>query len=284
MITVLEVIKKTADFLSSKGVESSRLNAEVLVGHALGLSRMKLYLQFERILTESELEVIRPMVRRRGQREPLQYIIGHVEFSGITLKVDKRALIPRPETEYLIDLIKEKYKIFAPKQILDLGTGSGAIALALANHFPDAYVTAVDNSNEALDLARDNTHNLKLDKQVQFLQSSWFTSLPHGRKYDLIISNPPYLSNQEVKETSLEVRGFEPISALVSQNDGIMDVEHIITTSYEWILEKGTLIIETGENHHDLIENIVSKDNRMKTESYKDLAGKNRYVFIERIL
>ena len=137
MATLLDIIQKTADFLTKKGVESARLNAELLIGHALGLKRMQLYLQFERVLAESELERIRPLVKRRSLREPLQYILGETEWSGLRLKVDRRALIPRPETEFLIEKIVASLPV-CPTKILDLGTGSGAIALALAKLYPAA--------------------------------------------------------------------------------------------------------------------------------------------------
>src|ERR1041385_1467835 len=143
MLTLLEIIKKTTDFFAGKGIEPARLNAELLIGHALGLKRMQLYLQFERPLSETELEKIRPLVRRRGQHEPLQYILGETEFHGLRLKVDRRALIPRPETELLVEKIVGRVTS-APATILDLGTGSGAIALALAKAFPSAVVTGVD--------------------------------------------------------------------------------------------------------------------------------------------
>src|SRR6188768_4236066 len=129
MLTVLEIIKKTTEFFAAKGIENPRLNAELLVGHGLGLKRMALYLQFERLLSESELEKIRPLVRRRGQREPIQYVIGETEFFGLRLKTDRRALIPRPETEYLLELIVARSTDAQPHSILDLGTGTGAIAL-----------------------------------------------------------------------------------------------------------------------------------------------------------
>ena len=155
MLNVLEVVKKTSEFFASKGVESPRLNAELLVSHALALGRMQLYLQFERPVSEAELAAIRELVRRRGRREPLQYVIGFTDFCGLRLKTDRRALIPRPETEFLVETLIARCEA-PPARILDLGTGSGAIALALARAFPLASVTASDSSRDALALAEEN--------------------------------------------------------------------------------------------------------------------------------
>lgn len=189
MLTVLEIIKRTTEFFEKRGVESARLNAELLIGHALGLKRMQLYLQFERPLTEAELELIRPLVKRRGNREPLQYLLGVTEFCGLRLKVDRRALIPRPETEYLVELLAQKLAT-PPAAILDLGTGTGALALALATKYPSARVVAVDKSGEALGLAGENAKALALAERVQLVASNWFSALPAGEKFDLIVSNP----------------------------------------------------------------------------------------------
>ena len=215
MLTVLEIIKRTTDFLAGKGIESARLNAELLVGHALGLKRMQLYLQFERPLAEAELEKIRPLVRRRGQHEPVQYILGETDFLELKLKVDRRALIPRPETELLVEQTIAACAA-PPATILDLGTGSGAIALALAQAYPGAAVTAVDRSEEALALARENAASAVLSDRIRFLSSDWFAALPADARFDLIVANPPYLSEAETAATRLEVRGFEPVSALAA--------------------------------------------------------------------
>ena len=146
MITLLEVLEKSTDFLEQKGVQDARLSAEWIMAESLGLKRLDLYLQFERPLKEEELGGIREGIRRRSKREPLQYILGNVEFYGVTLKTDARALIPRPETEYLIELLHTKYLNREPSRILDLGTGTGAIAIAMLHTFPDAEAVAVDRS------------------------------------------------------------------------------------------------------------------------------------------
>jgi len=282
MITVLEVIKKTSEFLATKGVESPRLNAEIIVGHALNLSRMKLYLQFERILTEAELEVIRSMVRRRGHREPLQYILGYVDFNELMIKVDKRALIPRPETELLVNIIIQKLSTKSPSKILDLGTGSGAIALALANYYSGAVVTAVDASQDALNLAFDNIMALGFSERVKPLLSSWYDSLPIDSMYDLIVSNPPYLTANELALATPEVNRYEPSSALVADQEGLSDIKIILSQSHDFLKSEGIIALETGETQHQAIKNIAVQLGYTHFDSFKDLAGKDRFVLIAR--
>ncbi len=176
MQPLLEILRKTTDFFRAKGIESARLDAEVLVAHALKLRRMDLYLQFERLLTDVELDAIRPLVKRRGQREPLQHILGETDFFDLKLKTDRRGLIPRPETELLLELVTKAFDS-APARILDLGTGTGAIALALAKFWPESAVVAVDRSAEALALARENAAKLALADRVEFRESDWFAAL-----------------------------------------------------------------------------------------------------------
>ncbi|HEY5552102.1 MAG TPA: HemK/PrmC family methyltransferase, partial [Opitutaceae bacterium] len=155
MLTVLDIIRRTTEFFQTKGIETPRLDAELLLSHSLWMKRMELYLQFERPLTDAELEKLRALVRRRGTREPLQHIVGDLEFANVVLKTDRRALIPRPETEELVEHIASELTA-PPARIADLGTGSGAIALALADRFPEASVTAVEISEDAAALAREN--------------------------------------------------------------------------------------------------------------------------------
>jgi len=277
MLTVLEIIKKTTDFFSAKGIESARLNAERLIGHALGLKRMQLYLQFERPLAEAELELIRPLVRRRGLREPLQYILGFTDFHGLTLKVDRRALIPRPETELLVELALKACSS-PPAQVLDLGTGSGAIALALAQALPSAKVTAVDNQPEALALARENAVAAGLDGRVTWILSDWLIAIPAGSRFELIVANPPYLSVEETAATTQEVRGFEPTSALTSASDGLADLLLIVKKGRAFLSEGGVLALETGIHQHTVLQGEIRTAGFSRVESHQDLTGRDRFL------
>lgn len=282
MLTVLEIIKKTTEFFAARGIENPRLNAELLVGRGLGLGRMQLYLQFERPLTPAELETIRPLVRRRGQREPLQYVLGETDFFGLTLKTDRRALIPRPETERLVELVVTRPWTAPPAQILDLGTGTGAIALALAKHFPDARVTAVDRSAEALSLAAENADKTGLRERITLLESDWFGAVPASAVFDLIVANPPYLSAAETAETAPEVRGFEPHAALTADgDDGLGDLRQIIAQARTFLRAGGLLALETGIAQHAELLALASAAGLARAASERDLSGRDRYVFAE---
>ncbi|MCX6955162.1 MAG: peptide chain release factor N(5)-glutamine methyltransferase [Verrucomicrobia bacterium] len=275
--TILEIIKKTTDYLAARGVESARLNAEHLIGHALGLKRMALYLQFERPLTEPELEKIRPLVKRRHQREPLQYILGETEFHGLKLKVDRRALIPRPETELLVELVIAAC-VNPPAAILDLGTGSGAIALALAQKFTAASITAVDTSDDALALARENAAATGLAERVVFLKSNWFETVPPEARFDLIVSNPPYLSAEETAATTPEVRGYEPAGALTAAEGGLADLREIIRKAPQFLTVGGLLAMETGIAQHAELLRLATEAGFARVESKQDLTGRDRFV------
>jgi release factor glutamine methyltransferase len=277
MPTLLEIIKKTTDFLAAKGVESARLNAELLIGHALGMKRMALYLQFERLLGEPELEKIRPLVRRRSLREPLQYILGETEFHGLKLKVDRRALIPRPETELLVESVIAA-SLVPPGAILDLGTGSGAIALALAQKFTDAKVTATDVSEDALALARENAVLTGLQERVGFVASNWFTNLPAEVRFDVIVANPPYLTAAETAQTAPEVRGHEPGSALTAADEGLADLRTIIGQARSFLAVGGLLALETGIAQHVELLRLAAAAGFARTESRPDLTGRDRFV------
>lgn len=277
MQTVLDILKLTTGFFEKRGVESARLNAELLVGHALGLKRMQLYLQFERPLTEAELEKIRPLVKRRAAREPLQYILGSTEFCGLRLKVDRRALIPRPETEYLVEIVGGSLAS-PPASILDLGTGTGALALALAAKYPEARVTAVDKSPDALALAAENAAACGLAERVNLLASDWFAALPAAGRFALIVANPPYLTADEVAAAEPEVREFEPHQALVAPEEGRADLETILRQAPRFLEPGGLLACETGIAQHARLLEVAKEAGFARTESRRDLTGRDRFV------
>ncbi|WP_404420779.1 peptide chain release factor N(5)-glutamine methyltransferase [Nibricoccus sp. IMCC34717] len=281
MHTLLEIIQKTTEYLHGKGVESPRLNAELLVSHVLKLKRMQLYVQFERLLTEPELAALRPLVKRRTAREPLQYILGEVEWSGLRLKVDKRALIPRPETEYLFELVQARVAA-DPSRVLDLGTGSGALALAAAVRWPAAEVVALDQQEEALALARENADQLGLAARVRFLRSTWCAALGPDERFALILANPPYLTEAEVQEAQPEVRQHEPLTALVAPDAGLADLHVILDQARRHLDEGGLLALETGIAQHAALRARAGELGWSSVESVRDLPGRDRFLFLKR--
>lgn len=278
MLTVREIQSRTTAFFRSREVPDPKLDTDLLIAHVLGLRRLDLYLELERPVTAAQLDELRPLVRRRGQREPLQYILGACDFCGWPLKVDKRALIPRLETEELVDLILNQLES-PPERILDLGTGSGAIALALFKAFPDAAVTAVDQSAEAIALARENAATLVPKGPLRFLCGSWFEPLNQGETFDLIISNPPYLSAEEMQSAQPEVAKYEPPSALASGSDGVEDLQKILGQAQAYLNKGGMLALETGIAQHKRLREIASGAGWMRTEEHADMSGRPRFFF-----
>jgi release factor glutamine methyltransferase len=239
---------------------------------------MQLYLQFERPLSEPELEKIRPLVRRRAQHEPIQYILGETEFSGLRLKVDRRALIPRPETELLVENIVKACDGKRPAHVLDLGTGTGAIALALSRAFPEAMVTGADLSDDALALANENAAATELAGRVSFVRSRWYDALPADPQYDVIAANPPYLSPEETAQTAPEVREFEPAMALAAAEGGLADLKEIVAKAPGYLAPGGLLALETGIAQHAALLEMTRAAGFVRSESRQDLTGRDRFV------
>lgn len=277
MLNIRDIKERTETFFKEKDVPNPKLDTDILIAHSLGIKRLDLYLDLDRPLTEIQLAELRPLVKRRASREPLQYIVGTTEFYGITLKVDKRALIPRHETEELVDLIVERIKE-APKRILDLGTGSGALALALASKYPEAEVTAIDQSGEALALAQENADSLELSSRVEFLQGSWFEPLTKNARFDLIVSNPPYLTEAEMQTAEPEVTSHEPHDALVAGADGLDDLRQIMSQAKAFLTESGLLAMETGIAQFEALQAMALKE-ELAGQSVEDLSGRPRFFF-----
>jgi len=225
-VTVLEVIQRSAEFLARKGVDSPRLQVELLLAHVLQVPRLKLYLDFERRLTDAELDALRQMVKRRGGREPLQHIVGSTSFCGFEIRVDRNVLIPRPETEVLAErawqfLQQRAQARSGPVWALDFGTGSGCVAVALARQVPQAQIVAVDISGSALELARDNAARHQVLDRIEFLESDGFSALANRSAFDVIVSNPPYIASLEIEHLAPEVREHDPRLALDGGPDGL---------------------------------------------------------------
>lgn len=275
MRTILDVLNKTEGFFAQKGLEQPRLNARLLLAGTLRLKPLELYLQFERPLSEAELDTLRDRVRRRAAREPLQYVLGETGFRELTLKCDRRALIPRPETEELVGRVLARLPTEAPLRVADLGSGTGAIALSLAHERPAWRVVAVDLSTEALSLARENALACGLSERVSFVRSDWLAAVPG--EFDAIISNPPYLTDEELSCAKPEVREHEPLSALVAPDAGFSDLEKILRQARARLSSGGLLALETGVAHHPRLAALARELGYASSESLKDSQDFDRF-------
>src|SRR5579872_6320077 len=259
-VTVLEVIQRSAEFLTKKGVESPRLQVELLLAHVLHLPRMGLYLNFERPLTPKELDEIREMVRRRGQREPLQHILGSTSFCGLEMAVNASVLVPRPETELLAESAWEFLNSLPasppPPSALDFGTGSGCLAIALAVKSPAAQVSALDISAEALALARQNAAQHQVKPRIQFFHGDGFNALPIEARFDLIVANPPYIPSGEIPTLEPEVRDHDPHVALNGGPDGLDAYQRLAREAAAFLRPGGRLMLEFGDGQAESIRGI----------------------------
>jgi release factor glutamine methyltransferase len=274
-MTVLEVLQSSTEYFKKRNIESARLNAEHLLAHALKRKRIELYLEFERPLTEEELAPLRELVRRRGQGEPLQHLLGTVEFCGHVFLCDKRALVPRPETEQLVELLKSQIPS-AKSQILDVGTGSGVIALSLAAMFPEAKIVATDISDDALMLARENAARLGLDAKVSFTKSDLLESLDD--RFDFIVANLPYVATGDRTALSREVL-HDPEVALFGGEGGDEIVRKLIDLARAHLKANGLLALEVGVGQADDLAGLLAEKNYHDITAIRDYGGVKRFLF-----
>jgi release factor glutamine methyltransferase len=250
-VTVLDVIQRSSDFLGRRGVDSPRLQAELLLAHVLGLPRMRLYLDFERVVPSPQLEAVRELVRRRGDREPLQHLTGSTSFCGWEMAVTRDVLIPRPETEQLAEravaFLRPRGE--APAAVLDLGTGSGCLAIVIAAQCPAAVVDAVDLSAPALAVARANAARHGVDGRIRFHQGDGFQGLPAEppAAFDLIVSNPPYIPTGDLAGLQPEVRDHDPRLALDGGADGLDFYRRLAVEAPARLRAGGRLMVEFGD-------------------------------------
>jgi release factor glutamine methyltransferase len=279
-VTVLEVIQRSTGFLARKGVESPRLQVELLLAHALRVPRLKLYLDFERQLSATSLASVRELVRRRGDREPLQHIIGSTSFCGFEITVNRHVLVPRPETEMLAE---RAWQILAtvkpsPGAALDLGTGSGCLAIALAAQCPGAAVHAADVSEEALRVARENAARNNLNGQILFHAGDGFAALPRGLSFDLIVSNPSYIPSAEIAALAPEVRDHDPRLALDGGADGLDFYRRLAAEAEKHLRPGGRMLLESGDGQSEQIRRIFVQHKWVVESVEADYTGRPRIL------
>ncbi len=323
-MTVLEAIQKSTEFLAKKGVDSPRLQTELLLAHLLKLPRMKLYLNFERVLTPAETDTLREFVKRRGQREPLQHITGSTSFCGLEIAVNRHALVPRPETEllaecgweFLADMsAKSERRLPARREgsepqehavpeagapiALDFGTGTGCIAIALAAKCPSAKIVATDISSEALALARENAVGNNVAERIEFVGSDGFAAFqdvgqasclsPSEKKlletggtpvlrFDLIISNPPYIASAEISTLQPEVRDFDPRAALDGGTDGLDFYRKLAAEAKPFLKPDGKIMLEFGDGQADAVRKIFEAEKWIVEAVKEDYSHRQRIL------
>ena len=282
-MTVLEAIQKSADFLSKKGVESPRLQIELLLAHLLKMPRMKLYLNFERTLLPAETDALRELVKRRGQREPLQHITGSTSFCGFEIAVNRHALVPRPETELLAELGWQFLVTCHPPLLtaLDFGTGTGCIAIALAAKCPDAKIFVTDISADALALAEENAARNKVTDRIEFLQGDGFATLPGNTQFDLIISNPPYIPSAEIETLQPEVRDFDPRGALDGGADGMDFYRMLAAQAKAFLKSNGRIMLEFGDGQAGAIRSIFENEKWIVEAVREDYSQRERILVVK---
>ncbi len=283
-MTVLEAIQRSSEFLARKGVESPRLQIELLLAHVLQVPRLKLYLNFERPLTDAEVDALRTLVTRRGAREPLQHILGSVCFCGLELEVNREVLIPRPETELLAERACDyvaRLDAQAPI-LLEFGTGSGCLAIALAVKRPTAQVHALDISDGTLAVARRNAERHQVGERIEFHRGDNLTALPDGLRFDLLVSNPPYIPSGEIAALQPEVRDHDPRQALDGGPDGLQFFRLLATEGASRMTPGGCAMLEFGDGQAEAVCDLFEQPGWRIEAVEKDYSGRARILIARR--
>ena len=289
-MTVLEILNRTKVFFEKKGVPDARLDAEYIISHGLSMkNRMDLYLNFEKPLTEAELDTLRPLVARRANREPLQHIVGDTSFRGHIIKCDPRALIPRPETESLVDMAIERLKGTEAPFIVEVGTGTAAISVACAKEIVGAKVLATDISDEALSLARENAQANGLNEELAFAQGDLLDAVTDDAvaksagdataKIDCLIANLPYIPDGEMGKLQPEVDKFDPELALYGGPDGLTLVRKLLQQTEGRLSAGAPVLLEIGSEQAEVLKNEAGNYPWLEFEGiHKDYCGNVRFV------
>lgn len=287
--TVGRLLTWTTDFLKKQNSESPRLDAEVLLAEARGCQRIQLYTAFDQVVDDETRAKFRDLVKRRGAGAPVAHLVGRKEFYSLALKVTPDVLIPRPETEHaviaVLDHVKELGALAGPPEIVDIGTGSGAIAVTVAKHAPQAHVTAIDISPAALSVAKANAEQHQVAERITFVNSDLLDKVAADAQFDIIVSNPPYVTEAEWHDLEPGVRDFEPKLALVGGATGLEITARIVQQAAERLKPGGWLVLEIHSGLEAQVHALLTQDGRFtKISTIKDLAQLPRVVQAQRAL
>jgi release factor glutamine methyltransferase len=285
--TIIKLLGWTTSYFASRAIESPRAGAEILLAHTLNLQRVDLYLRYDQPLMQTELERYKALIRRRVRREPVAYITGCREFWSMNLTVSGDVLIPRPETECLVEQVLAELSTednAEPSHILELGTGSGAIILALASSLRRSVCFASDVSERSVQVARENARRHGLDGRIHFFCGDWTRPLRFkGPSFDVIVSNPPYIPTGQIKTLEPEIHLYEPLRALDGGDDGLVSVRRLITQVHRFLRPGGRLLLEIGHDQQEAIRQIAATARQYEDPLFtKDYAGYNRVVKIRK--
>ncbi|MDA7664257.1 peptide chain release factor N(5)-glutamine methyltransferase [Verrucomicrobiales bacterium] len=281
MKSLLETLQSGSGYLEDRGIDDARLNMEHIIAKVLGCERIELYLSFDRPMQDKELEELRSLLKRRGKREPLQHILGTVEFMGQEFICDSRALIPRPETEELVGILLNRFSPSSePSRILDAGCGSGVIGISLALKWKDSHLTMIDCSEDALSLSKENAINSELsDSRISYVCCDLLNDVTGP--FDIIAANLPYVDPNEIDGLETEL-SFEPRNALDGGEGGTELISRFISQIPDKLSEQGLLTLEVGEGQTDFFEGAISKIGFGQIETLKDLSGIERFILAMR--
>ncbi|HEY5494692.1 MAG TPA: peptide chain release factor N(5)-glutamine methyltransferase [Candidatus Anoxymicrobiaceae bacterium] len=277
-MNLVEYLARASEYLDRQGVASARLNAELMLSSLLGISRLEIYTNFERPLSDEDAAAFKQMLMKRAGGCPLQHITGEVGFRGLVLEVRPGVFIPRPETEVLVEKALEVLPADTPARVLDLGSGSGNIALSVAAELPGSTVTAVDTDDAAVRLTRANAARAGVSESVEVMSGDLFEPLSGEAAFDLIISNPPYIPEGMRESLPAEVRDFEPAGALFAGPEGLDLIRRIVAGAPGHLAEGGWLALEVDESHAERVEEMLAGDGWAEVEVFQDMAGRPRVV------
>ena len=275
--TVRRIIEVTTEFLKKQGSDTPRLDTEILLADVRGCKRIELYTRYDEVLSDEQRDRLRELVRRRAKSEPVAYLVGHREFFGLEFRVTPDVLIPRPDTETLVVELLDAAKAYAEPRIVDVGTGSGCIAIAAAVNCPRARVTAIDVSEAALAVAGENADRHGVADRIRFLQGDLFAPVGQDERFDLVVSNPPYVAEGELNDLQAEVRLHEPRSALAAGPDGLDVIRRLVSEAARRLVPGGELLFEISPEQAAPVRQLLEQHGAYRdARIVKDLSARER--------